>query len=47
MLIAIQFISDYRQVIMPVLLMLAMVGVVIEIREMWKGAVEDFKCFKK
>jgi hypothetical protein len=43
MLTAIQFISDYRQVIMPVLACGALVGVIIEIREMWRGAMKDFK----
>jgi hypothetical protein len=43
MLTIINFISDYRQIIMPVLLCGAVVAVVIVIREIWRGAVEDMK----
>jgi hypothetical protein len=37
MLDTIQTISDYRHIIMPVLLILAVAAVVVVIRDLWRG----------
>lgn len=42
MLHIINFISEWRHIIMPVLCVGALVAVIVVIREIWQGFKEDF-----